>query len=98
MARVIVSPTAQIDAAEIWAYIAGDNPPAADQLLARFDQIFRRLSEQPRMGKNVGELAPDLRLFPVGNYLVFYRPITDGVEIARLIHGARDVTAEFFRD
>jgi hypothetical protein len=24
-------------------------------------------------------------------YLVFYRPVADGVEIARVLHGARDI-------
>ena len=56
------------------------------------------LAAQPHLGKSVDELAPKLRLFPIGSYLVFYRAIDDGVEIARLLHGARDIAAEFFRD
>ncbi|MEX0866184.1 MAG: type II toxin-antitoxin system RelE/ParE family toxin [Pirellulales bacterium] len=27
------------------------------------------------------------------NWLIFYRPISDGVEIVRVLHGARDVVA-----
>ena len=98
MARIIRAPAAQADAVEIWAYIAEDNPSAADQLLDRFDRIFQKLATQPLLGKAVEEIAPNLRFIPIGSYLIFYRAIEDGVEIARVLHGARDVTAEFFRD
>ena len=98
MARVIRSPTAGADAREIWAYIAKDNPDAAKRLMERFDRMFRSLSTQPLLGKNVQELSPNLRFIPIGSYLIFYRPVEDGVEIVRLLHGARDITAEFFRD
>jgi len=98
MARIIRAPAAEADAIEIWSYIASDNLSAADRLLERFDRAFHKLAVQPHLGKSVEELAPKLRLFPIGSYLVFYRPIDDGVEIARLLHAARDITAEFFRD
>jgi toxin ParE1/3/4 len=98
MARIIVAPAAETDAAEIWAYIARDNPPAASRLLARFDQLFRTLAGQPGAGKRVEMLAPNLRFIPIGSYLVFYRPLPDGVEVSRILHGARDITAELFRE
>jgi toxin ParE1/3/4 len=98
MARIIRAPAAEADAIEIWAYIAEDNALAADRLLDRFDRVFHKLSLQPHLGKAVDEIAPGLRFFPLGSYLVFYRTIDDGVEIVRVLHGARDITADFFRD
>ena len=97
MARIIRAPAAKTDAAEIWAYIAEDSPPAADRLLDRFDRLIAKLSSQPLLGKSVEELAPNLRFIPLGSYLIFYRAIEDGVEIIRILHSARDVTAEFFQ-
>ena len=35
-----------------------------------------------------------VRVFPVSRfkkYLVFYRPVADGIEILRVLHGARDI-------
>lgn len=29
------------------------------------------------------------------NYLIFYRPLDDGVEILRVLHGARDIQRIF---
>ena len=98
MARIVRAPAAESDAVEIWAYIAEDNPAAADGLLDRFDSVFRTLAAQPHLGKTIPRLGPNLRFLPVGAYLAFYRPFEDGVEIVRILHSARDVTAEFFRD
>ena len=98
MARIIRAPAAQADAVEIWAYIAEDNPAAADRLPDRIDTLVRTLATQPYLGKTLAKLAPNLRFMHIGAYLIFYRPVEDGVEIVRLLHSARDVTAEFFRE
>ena len=98
MARIVRAPAAAADAVEIWTYIAADNPSAADRLLHRIDRIFLKLSAQPNMGKVVGEIAPNLRVISIGSYMVFYRTREDGIEVARILHAARDITAELFRD
>jgi hypothetical protein len=36
-------------------------------------------------------LAPELRSFPVGRYVVFYRPQDDGIDVVRVLHSARDI-------
>jgi Plasmid stabilization system protein len=41
------------------------------------------LADFPEMGQKCDELEPDLRSFPVENYMIFYRPIDDGVQIVR---------------
>jgi len=41
------------------------------------------------------ELAPGLRSLPVGNYVVFYRGREGGIEVIRVLHGARDIDALF---
>ena len=33
----------------------------------------------------------NLREVPVGNYVVFYRPLPDGIEVDRVLHAARNV-------
>lgn len=35
-------------------------------------------------------MLPGMRLFALGNYVIFYRSGADEVEIVRVIHGARD--------
>ena len=44
------------------------------------------------------ELAPGIRSFPFGRYLVFYLPIGDGIDVVRVLHGTRDVDMAFGED
>jgi toxin ParE1/3/4 len=73
----------------IWSYIATDNPKAADSLLDEIEDKFILLSEQPRLGPARSDIALGLRYFPVGSYLIFYREIANGIEVVRVVHGAR---------
>lgn len=89
MAQVRRTARAEEDLIEIWLFIAEANAVAADKLLDRLDQVFRRLARNPRLGPERPDLAPELRYFPTGNYLVLYREIRGGIEIVRVLHGAR---------
>ncbi len=80
---------AEEDLIAIWAYVAADDPDAADRLLDRIDEACAQLAEFPDMATSYEEIRPGLRLFPVRNYLILYRRIESGVEIVRVIHGAR---------
>src|SRR5580698_5282948 len=55
------------------------HPGAADRLLLRIDSKLELYAANPGMGTKRDVLAPGLRSFPVGNYLVFYRVIADGI-------------------
>ena len=90
-----VDHSAQVDLSQIWAYVANDSVSAADRLIVTFKDKFRLLATQPLMGELRPELAPNLRSFSVGNYVIFYRPAEDGIEVVRVIHSARDVNAQF---
>jgi toxin ParE1/3/4 len=47
------------------------------------------------MGIGWEELMPALRSLSVGNYLIFYLPIEDGIEIVWILPGMRDIDAIF---
>lgn len=96
MQRIVRAPAAQADAIEIWAYVAEDNAPAADRLLERIDQMIRKIALQPLIGKSVDEIVPGIRFVPIGSYLIFNRVVGDGIEIVRILHGARDIGTDFF--
>lgn len=82
---------AEEDLIEIWAYIAQDNPAAADRVLDDIEQRFHGLTDNPLMGRLRPDIAPELRYFTVGKYLILYRTVPDGIQIVRVIHGARDL-------
>lgn len=97
MPRVIRDRAAERDLDGIWDHIAQESVSAANRLIDTIAQTCDTLASQPEMGRLRPELAPHLRSFPVGNYVIFYRPIADGIEVARVLHGARDIDAEFER-
>jgi toxin ParE1/3/4 len=97
MHPITLSPAAYSDAAEIWAYVAENNEAAANRLLVKFEDTFKSLAKYPRLGKAVDIVYPGLRFLPEGNYLIFYRLREERLEIVRILHGARDITAELFR-
>jgi toxin ParE1/3/4 len=91
MANIRRRPAAEDDLVAIWLYIADDDIGAANRLLDRFEETFALLADNPRIGRRRPELMPEIRSFTVGRYVVFYRPADDGIEIVRVIHGARDI-------
>ena len=82
---------AEEDARDIWLYIAEANVAAADKLIDRFTELFKLLAGNPGMGQSQEQHRPGLRCFPVGNYFIFYRAIDDGIEVYRILHGARQL-------
>ena len=95
MAKVLRKPQAEADLIEIWTYIAQDSPTRADKLLDKIDEKSQTIAQSPFIGIARDELGPEIRSFPIGNYVLFYQPIEDGIEIIRVLHGARDIEALF---
>ena len=91
MKRYRVTSHARIDLDEIWFYIAQDNVAAADKLIDEFVHAFRMLATHPKAGMAHDELAAGLRRHVVGKYLIFYKPTDAGIDISRVLHGARPV-------
>lgn len=75
---------AENDLEEIWFYIALDNPEAADAVLDKIDKQSASLAKNPRLGRGRAEPLEELRSFPSGSYVLFYRPMHDGIEIVRV--------------
>src|SRR5947209_5352954 len=91
------TPTSCRDYEGIWEFIGQSNPPAADATLREFDAKLEFLSNFPYAGRARPELRPRLRSFPVGKYLLFYRPIRAGIELVRVVQGTRDLRQVFKR-
>jgi toxin ParE1/3/4 len=95
MSTLRLTDLARADLADIRAYIAGDKPSAADRQIVRFFETFHILAANPELGERCDQFAEGLRCFSKGAYVIFYRPIVDGVEIARVVSGYRDLPALF---
>lgn len=91
MAQCTRTGQAEEDLIALWLYIAEDNPEAADRLLNRIDAACARIADAPMLGPARPDLAPEMRIFVVGRYLILYRQTIDGIEVVRVVHGARNL-------
>lgn len=95
MARVIRSEQAQQDLEVILDYLDIQSTQAADRFATKFDQTCNLHAQHPQIGMSAEQYATNLRHFTVANYAIFYRPLEDGIEVIRIIHGARDLPKLF---
>lgn len=91
MSACRIAPPATQDLEEIYDYVARDNLRAAGRLIEQLTETFRLLSGMREMGRLREDLLPGMQSFPVGAYLIFYRQADSGIQILRVLHGARDI-------
>jgi toxin ParE1/3/4 len=94
--RIIKRPRAYQDLDEQAAYLQRESPRVALRFLEAADAAFASLADMPTMGREYDPDNPRLagvRTFRISGFphLVFYRPLEDGIEVLRVLHGARDV-------
>jgi len=95
MSRFTLLREAENDLIEIWLYIAEDDQDAATRVLHSLEEKFQLLSRNRNLGPARPDIAPSLRYFIEGNYLILYREAAEGIEIVRVVHGARSLKALF---
>jgi toxin ParE1/3/4 len=95
MSQLKISDQAKIDLLEIWLYIAENSQKAADRVVNEITNKFDTLVAFPRSGRSREDLGAGLRSTVVGKYVIYYRRLEDGIEIFRVLHGARNVDAIF---
>jgi toxin ParE1/3/4 len=99
MARIRRSQQLKVDYLDIWIYVAEQRgeTTAADRLIGTFDEKLKLLSDFPGIGACREDLGPTFRTFPLGRYLIIYRPMKSGIDVLRVVHGSRDLRQLFRR-
>lgn len=95
MSRLAIRPEAIADLESIEDHIALDDVDQALAFIERLYEAMTLLAGQPLMGRARPELGADIRSFPVGRYVIFYQPILSGIDVVRVLSGARDIDAVF---
>jgi len=94
MSRYQIAPPARQDLIDIRNFIAKENRAAARKVLAQIRAACRTLAKRPKLGHLRTDLASEpLRFWPVYSYLIIYRPNSKPIEVVRVLHGARDISA-----
>jgi len=94
----VVRPKVSEDLDEQAFYLAKEaSAEIGHRFLIAAHETFNLLATQPEMGWHPRLRHPSLtslRVFRISGFdriLILYRPIKDGVEIIRVIHGSRDI-------
>jgi toxin ParE1/3/4 len=91
-----LSEAAVKDLNEICEFIAKTNKVAASNLFDKIRKKCKLVANFPNMGKNYDRLAPNLKGFVVDDYLIFYYPRNNGIDIVHVVNGYRDLDSIFF--
>jgi toxin ParE1/3/4 len=95
--KVIVTDQADDDLMQIFSYLSAQSSQVAQSIAAEINRSFEKLSLFPLSGSPRARLGPDVRSTVVSPYLIFYAVRRDYVTILRVLHGSRDIEAEFRR-
>ena len=97
-ARVHIEPLAKLDLRKQFDYfVERASIDIANRFVDAAHETFGELAKSPGLGGKFPARSPKLaglrvwRVSGFENHLVFYRESSDGVEIVRVLHGARDV-------
>lgn len=91
MTRLVFAEPAAHDLDSIIAYIALDNPEAAEKVFRTIVTTAERLTDFPGLGR-AGRLPETRELAVSGQpYLIVYRAASDKVTVLAVFHGARDL-------
>ncbi|RON18785.1 type II toxin-antitoxin system RelE/ParE family toxin [Pseudomonas frederiksbergensis] len=86
--KIIWTPTAAQDRADIWDYLHAVNPQAAIDMDNRFKNAISRIAQYPESGP-VGIIAGTRELIPHQSYRVVYELGPDAIWILALAHTSR---------
>ena len=95
--RIIIRPRADRDLDEHAEFIARTNLEAARRFYDAAAEAFGQLAVLPEMGSPQTFRNPvltGLRMWRIPRferYLIFYRPIQEGIEVIPVLHAARDM-------
>lgn len=92
MGQVRYSRKALQDLIDIWKNVAAESPPIADQCLDRIEARCKQLAAFPELGPERSDIAPDARMLVVERWIAIYRLVEQGVQIVRIVDGARDLS------
>jgi toxin ParE1/3/4 len=95
--RVKISEVAESELEAIGNFIAEDNPARADSFVLELLDHCRKLAEHPRRYPLISGLEQlGLRRCPYKAYLILYAVDGDIIDIAHVLHSARDVSRILF--
>jgi toxin ParE1/3/4 len=91
MSAYVLSPRARADLREIWNYTRNRwSVEQADRYIRELNRAFATRADDPLRGRPCDNIRPGYRKYRVGAHMVFFRLVTVGVEVVRVLHQSMD--------
>jgi toxin ParE1/3/4 len=102
VARVLKRAPASRDLIDHFVFLSENaSVDVARRFIQSANSAFKELTQMPQIGASRTFRNPRfaaVRMWPIRGFerfLVFYRPLKDGIEVLRVVHGARDIETLF---
>ena len=86
---------AEIDLCQIWLYVSVHSAARADGVIKRLMDTCDLLALNSGLGQACEEYGKRIRRFSKDKYVIYFRPIDDGIEVTRILHGFQDPDIAF---
>lgn len=99
--KCVLAPCVELELWTIWEFVAKDNPDAATRVVASAYETFATLARTPGLGRVRKFRNPRLKgirswhICGFDHYVIFYRPVAEGIQVLHVYHGARDLESLF---
>jgi len=95
--RVFLSEQADADLLQIYRYLSERSAAAAQSVVSEIDRKLQNLGDFPFIGRDRSMLSQGIRSVVAYPYVIFYLVESDRIVVVRVLHGRRDIDAEFQR-
>jgi toxin ParE1/3/4 len=98
MRALVKSSRAELDLVQIWARLSTHGERVAERAMALIERRCELIQQFPHGGEACPRFGNEMRWIPAGNYMIFYRPQDDRVQVVRVIDARRDLDRAFWHD
>lgn len=86
---LIVRPIAEVEIQDAYRYLEAARPGLGELFSVQLHQVFERIEANPQ---SCGIVWEDVRAVRVKRfqYIVYFVPLADSIEVLAVLHGARD--------
>lgn len=101
MTQILKKPAAWQDLVDHVDFLSGHSPDAANRFIDAAEATLSFLAENPLLGGLCAFDHPEARglrrwsIHGFRHHVVFYRALSDGIEVVRVLHAARDAESQF---
>jgi toxin ParE1/3/4 len=90
-----IKAAAEADLAEIWDYsVEQFGIDVAEAYFKGFYESFEQLKRFPKLGEAVARIKPEMRCLVHRSHRIFYRFVSGGISIERILHRAMDARSQ----